>query len=42
MITNIKLKKFQINLMLEFFMSLMLKLLKLFENFYSLRVTFLI
>jgi hypothetical protein len=36
MISKIKLKIFQINLMLELFMCLMLELLKLLKNFYSL------
>ncbi len=36
MISKIKLKSFQINLMLELFMCLMLESLKLFYNFYSL------
>jgi hypothetical protein len=39
MISNIKLKSFQINLMLELFICLILELLKLLINFYSLGVT---
>ncbi len=40
MISKIELKSFQINLMLEFFMCLMFKLLELLLNVYSLGVTF--
>jgi hypothetical protein len=40
MISKILLKKFQINLILELFMCLMLELLKLLLVFYSLGVTF--
>jgi hypothetical protein len=36
MISKIKLKKFQVNLMLKLFIYLMLELLKLLLNFYSL------
>jgi hypothetical protein len=40
MISNIKLKIFQIKFMLELFMYLMLELLELLSNFYSLGVSF--
>jgi hypothetical protein len=40
MISNIELKSFQINLMLEFFMCLMMEPLLLLLNFYSLKITF--
>ncbi len=39
-ISKIEFKNFQINLMLEIFMCLMLEFKKLFENFFSLRITF--
>ncbi len=41
-ISNIELKSFQINLILELFMCLMLELLELLLNFYSLRTTFFV
>jgi hypothetical protein len=40
MISNIEFKSFQINLMLELFICLMLESLVLLLNFYSLGVTF--
>jgi hypothetical protein len=40
MIPNIKFKKFQISLIMELFMCLMLELLKLLLKFYSLGIFF--
>jgi hypothetical protein len=40
MISKIKLRIFQVSLMLKFFICLILELLKLLLNFYSLRITF--
>jgi hypothetical protein len=40
MISNIKFKSFQINLMMELFMYLILELLKVFLNFYSIGIKF--
>ncbi len=40
MISNIELKFFQMNLMLDLFVCLRLELLELLLNFYSLGVTF--
>ncbi len=42
LISNTKHKTFQINLTMELFTHLMLKLLELILNFYSLGITFLL